>query len=48
MLRSAGWLVVADELEAGATAPFTLALDVPSGENVLMLEFDLIATGLNP
>jgi hypothetical protein len=48
LLRSAGWLVVAEELDSGATAPFTMSLDVPSGENVLMLEFDLIASGLNP
>jgi hypothetical protein len=48
LLRSAGGQFVADQLEAGASVPFTLALDIPAGENVLMLEFDLIATGLNP
>jgi hypothetical protein len=47
-LRSAGWYQAAVELDAGAMVPFTMALDIPAGENVLMLEFDLIATGMNP
>jgi hypothetical protein len=47
-LRSAGSMMVAEQMDAGASIPFTLALDIPAGENVLMLEFDLIASGLNP
>jgi len=45
---SAGWRLVAESLEAGESAAFVLELTLPRGADLVMSEYDIVASGLAP